>query len=271
MDHAPECAQWRPFASSQWRVCRSAGRENRSLRAARRSHRCAAAGWVRQVRAAGQSIPPFLAPRDAHRGRSPSKETPRRSALSGDPSSRRSPQRWRCPRKEPELSPGCARLWFSLRHWRPTIRKFPLAGSGSLRGRQRRLPRASYRGTSSPGLALQSCGLISRLCGQRERALLGARQNIVAEPRRELQVAGLEVESKDCEFSLYGSWGIAWRQNFRVSRETCCYTVCKHGEEPVVLASEFLAWEHAIVVGPVPRSWWNSSTVVRDRKSRGRA
>src|SRR6267154_2456714 len=221
MDHAPECARWRLFASSQWRVCRSAGRENRSLRAARRSHRCAAAGWVRRVRAADQSIPPFLAPRDAHRGRSPSKETPRRSALSGGPSSRRSPQRWRCPRTEPELLPGCARLWFSPRHWRPTIRKFHLAGTGSLRGRQRKLPRASCRGTSSPGHALQSCGLISRLCGQRERALrsatialalarrrLGARENIVAEPGRELHVAGFEVENEDCESSLYGSWAL---------------------------------------------------------------
>src|SRR5882762_3232400 len=63
-------------------------------------------------------------------------------------------------------------------------------------------PRFLSRNLSTSPCA-QSCGLISRLRGQRERALrsatialalarrrLGARENIVAEPGRELHVAG---------------------------------------------------------------------------------
>src|SRR5229473_1809041 len=70
------------------------------------------------------------------------------------------------------------------------------------------------------------------------------------------------------ESSPCGSWGTASRRNFRASRGTCCYTVCKHGEEQVFPVSELLVSRHEPVVASVPHSYWNSSTAVSNSKPR---
>src|SRR5260221_12572349 len=72
------------------------------------------------------------------------------------------------------------------------------------------------------------------------------------------------------ESSPCGSLGTVSRQNFRVSRGTCCYTVCKHGVKPVVPVSELLVSEREPVVVSVPHSWCNSSTAMSNSKTRAR-
>src|SRR5258708_29828668 len=125
------------------------------------------------------------------------KEIRPRGAVCGIVWGRHSPPRWQFPRKGSGSLPVCARSWFPPRHWLRTTRKFLPACIGSLPRRQHGLRRAFCRETFLPGLALQSCGLISCVCAEETR-------NSVAEPGNEWH----EVGTRIAQLALMAIWAL---------------------------------------------------------------